>query len=154
MQPAAAPTQPRGLIQLLLGPTPEFVATPVFDGARAGAVLKLGHCGLGYYRDDPSPATWNACPGAVSLPLADLLVDGGRLETHGSRRRPRAKRRPRRAAATAHDGTGGDPLCLADFRDWSYKERGLWAITTANVTAWASAAALLAEGVTDALLMQ
>ena len=56
-------------------PPPSFAPSPAFVGARRGCVFKLGHSGLGYYRDEPpSLGTFDPTPRRARLHTANRPV--------------------------------------------------------------------------------
>ena len=158
----AATPPVRRQVQRLLGAPPAFLLADRFDGARHGMVFKCGTLGTGYYADSPPQCVAPLVGQAprVLLDLAELVPERGGVDWGGARAvasphvaaGQRLSRRRRAAMA-------GDPRSVcwdADvhFDDARYKEWGLWALVTTNITAWNSADALLRRTAADAMLLQ
>jgi hypothetical protein len=155
-------------VQHLLGQPPVFAAASKFTGPRKGMVFKLDVEGLGYYRDE-SPRVMAGYVGSrtgIALVLDELIPAAGGPEgalapppldpasatpPPAARRRAPARSRRARAAGDPRTVQWADEVQLddAEYKDW-----GLWAVVTANVTAWSSAGTLLQKAAADALLIQ
>ena len=155
-------------VQHLLGQPPVFAAASKFTGARKGMVFKLDVEGLGYYRDD-TPRCMAGYVGSrtgIALVLDELILAAGGPEgalappplDPASAAPPPAARR-RAPARSRRVRAAGDPRAVqwadeVQLDDAEYKDWGLWAVVTANVTAWSSAGTLLQKAAADALLIQ
>ena len=155
------PALPGARVQQLLGPMPPFIAAKQFDGARPGMVFQLGVSGLGYYPDLQAPRDPPCHEMRPKFPIVldDLVLAGDAINRDDlaspTPRAPRMRRPARRCRAVV----AGDPHALAwpgdvPLDDTQYKHWGLWALVTANVTAWSSADALLRRAGADAILLQ
>jgi len=157
------PLQPPRL-QTLLAPPPPFVAAKKFIGPRQGTCFKMGAHGLGYYADDggAGPVEVRGTAGKVEISL-DLLVPEAppccvptpvpelpRPVPPVSRTRvPRS-----RVARLAGDPHAHSWPSVVPLDDKEYARFGLWAVASANFTAWNSGDHFLRTVAADALLVQ
>jgi len=150
-------------IQTLLGAPPPFTPAKKFSGPRQGMCYKLGDRGLGYYADAGGADRVQCCAVQDKVQLSLEMLVPAAVPTAGTPVRqsrpfasdPSRPRLPRSRIAKA----AGDPHAhvwpsVVPLDDKEYSTFGLWAITSANLTAWNSGDHLLRNVATDALLVQ
>ncbi len=156
----------------------DFIPSTRFDGRRDGMVFRVGHRGLGYYRDSGGHAPSAHAPVLCLDELVPRSADGRRTNTEAALRRdevddverdrqhgrppgceyhgermPSLARRQRRARRR-RPAAGYVIKETMDCAEVDWRRAGYWAVDTVNPNSWKGAMGYLERTAADAVLIQ